>query len=87
MANVEVSAGVGWTALLTAYGRAQESREQNALFDDPVARVYLSRADADDFLDRITQLSALGSRLADEYVSRRFLDSDVRPEQIRTPRV
>jgi hypothetical protein len=33
--------GVGWTALLTAYGRAQESREAAKLFDDPLASMFL----------------------------------------------
>jgi methyltransferase (TIGR00027 family) len=34
--------GVGWTALLTAYGRAQESREAAKLFDDPLAATFLT---------------------------------------------
>ena len=34
--------GVGWTALLTAYGRAQESREATKLFDDPLASMFLA---------------------------------------------
>ena len=34
--------GVGWTALLTAYGRAQESREAAKLFDDPLASMFLA---------------------------------------------
>jgi methyltransferase (TIGR00027 family) len=34
--------GVGWTALLTAYGRAQESREAAKLFDDPLAATFLA---------------------------------------------
>jgi methyltransferase (TIGR00027 family) len=34
--------GVGWTALLTAYGRAQESREAVKLFDDPLASTFLA---------------------------------------------
>jgi methyltransferase (TIGR00027 family) len=33
--------GVGWTALLTAYGRAQESRQAAKLFDDPLAETFL----------------------------------------------
>jgi methyltransferase (TIGR00027 family) len=34
--------GVGWTALLTAYGRAQESSEAKKLFDDPLASTFLA---------------------------------------------
>jgi methyltransferase (TIGR00027 family) len=34
--------GVGWTALLTAYGRAQESREAAKLFDDPLAATFIA---------------------------------------------
>ena len=34
--------GVGWTALLTAYGRAQESRETVKLFDDPLASMFVA---------------------------------------------
>jgi methyltransferase (TIGR00027 family) len=34
--------GVGWTALLTAYSRAQESREAAKLFDDPLASMFLA---------------------------------------------
>ena len=37
----EIPVGVGWTALLTAYGRAQESREEHALFDDPLASLFI----------------------------------------------
>ena len=34
--------GVGWTALLTAYGRAQESREAAKRLDDPLASTFLA---------------------------------------------
>jgi methyltransferase (TIGR00027 family) len=34
--------GVGWTALLTAYGRAQESREATKLFHDPLASTFIA---------------------------------------------
>jgi methyltransferase (TIGR00027 family) len=34
--------GVGWTALLTAYSRAQESHEAAKLFDDPPASLFLA---------------------------------------------
>jgi methyltransferase (TIGR00027 family) len=41
--------GVGWTALLTAYGRAQESREAASLFGDPLAAMFVAAvADAGD---------------------------------------
>lgn len=38
----ELPAGVGWTALLTAYSRAQESREAAPLFDDPLAAAFVA---------------------------------------------
>ena len=34
--------GVGWTALLTAYGRAQESRAAAKLFNDPLASMFIA---------------------------------------------
>lgn len=34
--------GVGWTALLTAYGRAQESRQTARLFEDPLAAAFVA---------------------------------------------
>ena len=34
--------GVGWTALLTAYGRAQEPGEAAKLFDDPLAAAFIA---------------------------------------------
>ena len=34
--------GVGWTALLTAYSRAQESRQAARLFDDPLAATFVA---------------------------------------------
>jgi methyltransferase (TIGR00027 family) len=41
MSGIEIPAGVGWTALLTAYGRAQESREEEGLFSDPFAAMFI----------------------------------------------
>lgn len=38
---VKLPSGVGWTALLTAYGRAQESRQAERLFDDPLAAAFV----------------------------------------------
>jgi O-methyltransferase involved in polyketide biosynthesis len=39
---IRIPEGVGWTALLTAYGRAQESREAAKQFDDPLASTFLA---------------------------------------------
>lgn len=36
--------GVGWTALMTAYARAQESARPDAMFHDPWARAVIGRA-------------------------------------------
>jgi methyltransferase (TIGR00027 family) len=41
MTSIELPAGVGWTALLTAYGRAQESRQIERLFSDPLAAAFV----------------------------------------------
>jgi methyltransferase (TIGR00027 family) len=38
----EIPAGVGWTALLTAYSRAQESREGKRLFEDSLAAAFVA---------------------------------------------
>ncbi|MDN3359687.1 SAM-dependent methyltransferase [Actinomadura sp. DC4] len=38
----EIPPGVGWTALLTAYSRAQESREAGRLFEDPLAAAFVA---------------------------------------------
>ncbi len=40
----EIPAGVGWTSLLTAYGRAQESRESDPLFVEPLAAAFVAAA-------------------------------------------
>lgn len=56
--------GVGWTALLTAYGRAQESREAARLFDDPLAMVFLT-AVAETSAAGGTQLPQLGPAVDD----------------------
>ncbi|MCI2416854.1 SAM-dependent methyltransferase [Saccharopolyspora sp. K220] len=37
MTSLELPAGVGWTALITAYARAQETRRTDRLFADPYA--------------------------------------------------
>jgi methyltransferase (TIGR00027 family) len=42
--------------------------------------MFLSRSDADQLLDRITALSAAGSRIAAEYWSKPWLDSDLLAE-------
>lgn len=41
MSDIEIPAGVGWTALLTAYGRAQESRDEEGLLSDPFASMFI----------------------------------------------
>jgi methyltransferase (TIGR00027 family) len=41
---MEIPEGVGWTALMTAYARAQDSRRDDALVDDPWARAVIARA-------------------------------------------
>ena len=38
----ELAAGLGWTALLTAYSRAQESRGAEPLFVDPLASAFVT---------------------------------------------
>lgn len=42
--NVDLPQGVGWTALVTAYARAQESRRSDRLFDDVWARAVVAQA-------------------------------------------
>jgi methyltransferase (TIGR00027 family) len=42
MSITEIPEGVGWTALLTAYSRAQESRAAGRLFDDPLAAEFIA---------------------------------------------
>ena len=41
LAEATAPTGAGWRALLTAYGRAQESRESAARFDDPFASMFI----------------------------------------------
>jgi methyltransferase (TIGR00027 family) len=40
----ELPDGVGWTSLLTAYGRAQERLEAEPLFSDPLAKEFIAAA-------------------------------------------
>jgi methyltransferase (TIGR00027 family) len=56
--------GVGWTALLTAYGRAQESREAAKLFDDPLASTFLA-AVTDERASGAGKLPRLGPAVDD----------------------
>jgi O-methyltransferase involved in polyketide biosynthesis len=56
--------GVGWTALLTAYGRAQDSREAAKLFDDPLAPLFLA-AIADAGVSNGGKLPRLGPAVDD----------------------
>ncbi len=56
--------GVGWTALLTAYGRAQESRETAKLFDDPLASMSVA-AVADAGVSNGGKLPRLGPAVDD----------------------
>lgn len=44
MADVSLPPGVGWTALLTTYARAQEQRRPDPLFDDPWAEPVIEAA-------------------------------------------
>jgi methyltransferase (TIGR00027 family) len=44
MERVDLPDGVGWTALITAYARAQESRRADRLFTDPWARAVIAQA-------------------------------------------
>jgi methyltransferase (TIGR00027 family) len=44
----ELPAGVGWTALLTAYSRAQESRETKRLFEDSLAAAFVAAVHGSD---------------------------------------
>jgi methyltransferase (TIGR00027 family) len=54
-----VPAGVGWTALLTAYSRAQESREADRLFEDALATAFVAVAHGAD-IEGGTNLPRLG---------------------------
>jgi O-methyltransferase involved in polyketide biosynthesis len=45
--GIRIPAGVGWPALLTAYGRAQESREAGGLISDPFAPLFIEAASGD----------------------------------------
>jgi methyltransferase (TIGR00027 family) len=56
--------GVGWTALLTAYGRAQESRQAAKLFDDPLAATFLG-AVTDAGVSNAGELPPLGPAVDD----------------------
>ncbi|WP_433556134.1 class I SAM-dependent methyltransferase [Pseudonocardia xinjiangensis] len=40
--SATIPAGVGWTALMTAYARAQETRRADRLFEDPYAVNYIA---------------------------------------------
>ncbi|WP_369830499.1 hypothetical protein, partial [Mycobacterium sp. 1245111.1] len=40
----EVPTGVGWTGLMTAYSRAQESLRNDRMFMDPLAAAVVSAA-------------------------------------------
>ena len=42
MTTSKLPEGVGWTALVTAYSRAQESREAERLFEDPLAATFIT---------------------------------------------
>jgi methyltransferase (TIGR00027 family) len=44
MTHADLPRGVGWTALMTAYARAQESRRADRLFNDPWARAVIAQA-------------------------------------------
>lgn len=44
MTDVTLPPGVGWTALLTTYARAQEQRRPDPLFDDPWAEPLIRAA-------------------------------------------
>lgn len=64
MAIVDVPAGVGWTALLTAYSRAQESRGTDPLFEDSLATAFVRAVHGAD-LDGRADLPRLGPANAD----------------------
>jgi methyltransferase (TIGR00027 family) len=60
-----VSTEVGWTALLTAYGRAQESAAADPLFSDPFAADFVAQA-ADVKLNARQPLPRLGPARDDD---------------------
>ncbi|MDN3359628.1 SAM-dependent methyltransferase [Actinomadura sp. DC4] len=64
MAKVEIPAGAGWTALLTAYSRAQESRGADPLFEDPLATAFVAAVHGADLGGR-ADLPRLGPANAD----------------------
>lgn len=41
---LELPDGVGWTSLLTAYGRAEETAAKEPLFSDPLAKAFIAAA-------------------------------------------
>lgn len=51
MTETKLPTGVGWTAFLTAYSRAQESREPAALFDDPIASMFIAAVAGSETID------------------------------------
>lgn len=61
----EIPAGVGWTALLTAYSRAQESREAERLFDDSLAGAFVGAVHGSD-ADARAGLPRLGPATDDD---------------------
>jgi methyltransferase (TIGR00027 family) len=60
-----IPVGVGWTALLTAYSRAQESREAERLFDDALASAFVAAVDGSD-VDSRAALPRLGPAKDDD---------------------
>ncbi|WP_201359249.1 SAM-dependent methyltransferase [Mycobacterium paraintracellulare] len=54
----QVPTGVGWTGLLTAYSRAQESQKEDRLFEDPLAAEFVAaaRGDRSDGNERLPRL-------------------------------
>ena len=65
MTTMELPAGVGWTALLTAYGRAQERRESKPLFSDPLAAAFIDAVNGDGVRDD-GKLPRLGPAVDDD---------------------
>ena len=68
MTAVQLPAGVGWTALMTAYGRAQESRETEPLFADPLAAAFVGAVRGDDAGGK-GELPRLGPAVDDDSTS------------------
>jgi methyltransferase (TIGR00027 family) len=60
-----IPAGVGWTALLTAYSRAQESREAQRLFDDSLAGAFVAAVHGSE-VDVRADLPRLGPATDDD---------------------